>query len=116
MKTPFLIEVPRTATTSGTTRRQKVKAFKAKHRIATNDTKDPSDPGRWCAALLNESLQRYGCYCDEAKAEQDDQTLLFHLCAGACRLMDEAYLMVTGKSEVEAIRELCGHNNIQCDL
>jgi len=110
MKTPYLIHVPK----SSPSKRDRLQSFKKEHRIFTHDCREKYLEYRWCAALLNQSLERFGCYCKgEAEADLPDSELFMILLMHACRLMDESCLMVTGANEMQALRLLCEENNIR---
>ena len=111
MKTPNLLDVPKMAPS----RRDKLKAFKAKHRIWTHKF-DSGDEFPWDAILLNQSYAAVKAYCKEADPTQSDEDFAFNLLRGACRLMDEAEYAVRGKTERDAIEELCKQNNIPFDV
>lgn len=93
MKTPLLIDVPRT----GPSRRQKLAAFKREHGIETHHV--PGAEDGWCAAHLP-SARRLGYGVEPT----DD---LPACAAKVGMLMDEAGIAAYGNTEREAIDQVC---------
>jgi hypothetical protein len=90
----------------GPTRREKLDAFKKEHDIAVVG----SNKYQWSALLMTHARKRLKGYGVKKSADAWD------LIAGYCRLLEETNLIITGPSEIGAIRELCHRNNIPCPL
>jgi len=103
VKTPNLIDVPK----DSPTRKERIEAFKKQHGIQTHDGGYPGED-RWLATLFDDAWKRYSGYCKEKT--------LFGLMEGACRLVEEAGLCSTARSEITAVRELCRMNKISCPI
>lgn len=106
MKTPNLLDVPK----DSPTRKERIEAFKKKHGIWTYYVAGQPKECPWDAMLVPkavEALAGYGVKPDTHPIE---------LISGYCRLLDEWNLLVSGKTEREAIRTLCEHNEIPCEL
>ena len=121
MKTPNLFDVPKTAPTKREryaanfcNRKAKLAAFKRHHVIATHDDGDPTNEGRWLAVLLSEARELAGW--GHTHERTGDVNELAELFASVGRLIDEAGLSDHGKTEREAIRELCEKNDIPFTL
>jgi hypothetical protein len=69
-----------------------------------------SNKYQWDALLMAHARERLKGYGVKRSADAID------LIAGYCRLLEESDLLVTGSSEIGAIRELCHRNNIPCPL
>ncbi len=104
MKTPNLFDVPK----DRPTRKERIQEFKAENWIWTHKAEMMED--RWSALAYAHSLEALKGYDLTGKLEPE------FLIAGYCRLLDEAGLLVTGKTEMEAIRTLCRNLNINCPL
>lgn len=105
MKTPNLLDVPK----DSPTRKERIEDFKKRHGIWTYHCYTPPE-APWDAMLVPkaaESLKGYGVKPTDEPME---------MIAGYCRLLDEWNLLVSGKTEREAIRTLCEHNGIPCEL
>ena len=105
MKTPLLINVP----PDSPSRRSKIKAFKTLHGIETHhcgnmDRKDHP----WIAALMPQ--------CRTLGYGVTDKSDLSDCIIKVERLMYEAGYLVTGETELKAIRTLCKANKIECPL
>jgi hypothetical protein len=112
MKTPLLLDVPKTHPT----RAEKIKAFKAQHRIWTHDLGYPCG-NRWSAMLLNQAFDAVNVYCDtDTRKDLPDDLLAMKMIASACRLLDENGLEHSEATEIDAIRLLCKENGIACEL
>lgn len=97
-----LFTVPKT----GPTKRERIDAFKKEHAIWTYGT----NKYQWDAILVSHSRKKLKGYGVTQNTEP------FELVASYCRLLEEADLLVTGPSEIGAIRELCHLNDIPCQL
>jgi hypothetical protein len=91
---------------TGPTKREKLEAFKKQHDIDVVG----SNKYQWDALLMAHARERLKGYGVKRSADAID------LIAGYCRLLEESDLLVTGSSEIGAIRELCHRNNIPCPL
>jgi hypothetical protein len=89
MKTPNLLEVPKT----GLTRREKIKAYKAKHGIETVRSEGCEPP--WCALHLP-SARKFGYGVT-------DQSDFMDCVCKVGRLLDESGVMCYGETEREAL-------------
>lgn len=108
MKTPLLLDVPKTHMS----RYERVQAFKERNGIWTHSCREMRrEDHPWCAMLVHRARKALAGYLDHD--EPDDPISLI---AGYCRLLDEWSLLVTGKTERDAIRRLCAHNRIPCTL
>lgn len=103
MKHPTLFEVP----TDKPSRRQQITAFKREHGIWTHNAGLSREEHTWSAMLLEKSREAAGLHKFADAVE---------VIATYCGRLDEMRLLVTGTSEVEAIRNLCAYNDIPCDL
>jgi hypothetical protein len=104
MRTPLLIDVPKTSLT----RRERIKAFKAKHEIETSYCRGIQCP--WAAAHLPTARKLGAGYGLNEKSN------LGECLARVCRLMEESGCMVCEDTEIKAIKQLCRYVNIPCDL
>jgi hypothetical protein len=108
MKTPLLFDVPKTHPS----RIDRVNAFKKKHDIFTHyagrSFGKENEP--WDALWVTGARKLLKGYTGSGVVIPEE------LIANWCRLLDEASLLLTGKTERDAIRELCQCNNIPCDL
>lgn len=104
MKTPNLIDVPRTAQS----RRNKQRAFKAQHDIVTYDAGRTFGNGRWIACHMP-SARKFGYGVT-------DKSDFFDCQSKVGRLLDEAGVNEYGNTEREAIRRLCDNMDIPCSL
>lgn len=97
MKTPNLLVVPK----NGLTWKERVKAFKYLWRIWTyHSAFIAREDEPWSALLMTE-----GCSRDP-----------IDVIAGYAIGLEASGDLVTGKTEVAAIRELCARKNIPCPL
>ncbi len=103
MKTPNLLEVPKTHPS----RKEKLEAFKVKHGIFTHDAGPSSEDCRWLAMLVPKSRE----YLKDYDLKPDAHPI--ELIASYCRLLEEAGLLVTGPSEGETVRYIRKINNIE---
>lgn len=94
MKTGLLFDVPATRPSHA----RRLHIFKRENCIETHDGGSP-DLSRWMAAHMP-SCRRLGY-------GNTPQSSLFDCVANTCRLMDEAGLVGYGRTEREAVRELC---------
>jgi hypothetical protein len=102
MKTPNLIDVPQ----DRPSRKEKLEMFKEDHSIWTHGSPKFTGDDRWCALLVNVARTRlagYGLTLEKTPME---------MISGYCRLLDEADLLVTGKTERAAVKTLCELNGI----
>lgn len=108
MTTPPLIDVPKTHPT----RYERLQAFKERQGIWTHKAPHrPKSEHPWSALLVPRARQFLAGYLDGDKADDP-----FSLIAGYCHLLDEACLLVTGETELDAVQRLCAENNIVCPL
>lgn len=105
MKTPTLIDVPKMAPS----KYQRIKAFKEKHEIETLRAVGATrDEYPWCACHLPTARTfNYG-----VTPESD----LWDCVSKVGRLLDESGVMSYGKTELEAIHEVCRVVEIECKL
>jgi len=107
MKTPLLLDVPRTHPT----RQNKLAAFKKQHNIQTHYCADFKSSGtQWMAIHIPtavEQLKGYGA---------KDSMTLFDLIAKFSRLLDEMELMHEEHTELFAVRMAARRAKIPCDL
>lgn len=109
MKTPNLLDVPK----DSPTKRERIAAFKKQHGIWTHVDKENKIGGHaWDAMAFDKSVEALSGY-NLTEGEKREPVLLI---AGYCRLLEEAGLLVTGNTEIDAIRTLCAKNGIQCPL
>lgn len=102
MITPNLLDVPK----DSPSRKERLEAFKAKHGVWTHNSHLPPEGEPWSALLVPKARLAM----DEPTAEP------MKLIAGYCSLLDEMDLLVTGKTQREAIQTLCEKNGIAFDL
>ena len=107
MSTPqlTLIDVPRDVSACLSAR---LAAFKAKHGIVTHSNRDTHDPGRWVAVKIPPHRLDSG--------KPLDGIPLWEMFADFGRLLDEGGWTGYGRSQREAIRELCREQGIDCDI
>lgn len=101
MKTPALLEVPKTHPTA----KERLNAFKVRHQIETLAMPGPSDPLKWCAVHLP-TARTFG-YGVTAESSICDCV------AKVGRLLDESGVMGYGHTEREAIMQTCAACNIE---
>lgn len=101
MKTPNLFDVPK-----GLTQKNRLESFVSKHRIFTYGSRAHG----WDAMLIEQARQLLFEYRGKTEGHP------IEMISGYCRLLEESNLLVTGKTEREAIEELCRLNNIPFNL
>lgn len=105
--TPMLLDVPATHPT----RYERLQAFKTRQGIWTHRASfRTKEEHPWSALLVPRARLALAGYIDGD--EPDDPMSLI---AGYCRLLDEARLLVTGETELDAVQRLCSENNIVCN-
>lgn len=109
MKTPNLFNVPK----DRPTRKERIEAFKREHGIWTyGDKKNRVGDHAWDAMSVTLACERLSGY-DLSEEVRKEPIMLI---AGYCRLLEEMGILVTGQTEVEAIRVLCVNIGIVCEL
>lgn len=108
-KVAKLIDVPK----DSPTRKQRVEAFKKEHGIWTHgNKKNGVGDHAWDALSVlhaHAGLDGYGL-------TEIQRLEPMALVSAYCRLLDEWGLLVTGETEVKAIRTLCRNIDLPCDL
>lgn len=98
LKTPNLFDVPK----DRPTQKERLEAFVKQHRIFTYGNKAHG----WDAMLIEQARQ----FLAEYRGKTEGHPI--EMISGYCRLLEEANMLVTGKTEREAIEELCRLNKI----
>jgi hypothetical protein len=102
--TPNLLDVPPTHPT----RHEILQAFKTRQGVWTHNAhfRDRKEHP-WSALLVPRARKMLAGYI--GGGDPDDPVSLI---AGYCRLLDEAGLLVTGETELDAVQRLCAANEI----
>lgn len=100
MKTPNLLDVPKTAPS----RKEKLEAFKKQHGIETHYA-----PGLGWLAMHLPSARKFGYGITE-------ESTMFDCEMKVGRLLMEAGVTDTGETEREAVRMVCTNLDIPCPL
>lgn len=102
--TPFLFEVPKTHPG----RADKLKAFKLRQGIWTWHCKDfRREDHPWEALLVPRARRRLAGYDGIAESDEPEALIMNY-----CRLLEEWGLLVSGETELQAVRNLCAANEI----
>jgi len=107
MKTPNLLNVPK----DSPTRKERIESFKKQYDIETH----------YCEALDDEHRPWMACKMDVAKRirkpyRNSESNSLGAIMADVCRLLEESGTIAEGKTEREAIRQLCANLDMICTL
>lgn len=110
MKTPYLFDVPK----NGPTRREKLARFKSENGFQTHNCGvqmvDKDWGGQWMAVHMPTG------YIIGASYGVKPGDSLIAMCAKICRLLDDSGAVGYGRTEAEAVREVCHALKIVCPL
>lgn len=102
--TPFLFEVPKTHPG----RVDRLKALKKRQGIWTWHCKEfRREDHPWEALLVPRARRRLAGYSGTAESDAPEDLIMNY-----CRLLEEAGLLVSGETELQAVRALCIANNM----
>lgn len=96
MKQAKLIDVPKDAPSA----KERIKAFKEQHKILTHNS-DSCPEAPWLALKPR---------------PEDEGKDMFDIITESCRLYDESGWCAEGKTQTEAIKQLCRNLEIKCNL
>lgn len=107
MKTPALFDVPKDAPT----RKERMKAFKIANDIETHYCQSWEDDWHpWLACKMDLAREIREPY------RNSESNSLGAIMADVCRLVEESGVIAEGKTERDAIIQLCGNLDIVCSL